>query len=299
MHRLLTRSCGIILPVVAGCAFAGRSGPSPADVAAAREWSQQGVAAVEAGHWDQAEALLRKSIETSPSDAVGRRYLAETLWRRGAFEEALQQMEAALQADETNPQLAVRAGEMLLAAQSNELAVARADQAIRLDPKLSAAWALRGRAFWRMTQIERALADLQRALDYAPQDRDVLLDIAGIYRQINQPSRCLTTLHQLIDTYPPGQAPQQALLLEGITLQQLGRGRQAAESLLAAARAGPPSADVYGPLAQAYASIGEVEAATAAAQQALAIDANHAPSRALLAQLAGRSAPDPEAPIRR
>jgi tetratricopeptide (TPR) repeat protein len=267
------------------------------DVAAARDWSQQGVAAVEAGQWDQAEALLRKSIEVSPADAVSRRYLAEALWRRGAFEDALVQIEAAVRADETNPLLVVRAGEMLLATQSSELAVARADEAIRLDPKLAAAWALRGRAFWQMKQVERALADLQRALDFAPHDREVLIDIAGIYRQIGQPTRCLTTLHQLIDTYPQGQAPQQAMLLEGITLKELGRGRQAAESLLAAARAGPPNADVLSQLAQAYDSLGDYAAATAAAQEALAVDANHAPSRALLTQLASRPA-SPE-PIRR
>ena len=291
MRLKLVLLSGILLPTAVGCALAGRRGPVPAEVAAARDWSQQGVAAAEAGQWDQAETLLRKSIEALPADATSRRYLAEALWRRGAFEDALVQIEAAARTDSNSADLAVRAGEMLLAAQSFELATARADQVICLDPKLASAWALRGRAYWHLSQLERALADLQHALDYAPQDRELLLEIAGVYRQIGQPTRCLTTLHQLLETYPPGQAPQQVLLQQGITLKQLGRGRQAADSLLAASHAGPPDAQIHCLLAQVHVSLGEYALATAAAQQSLAIEPAHAASTELLTQLANRSAP--------
>jgi tetratricopeptide (TPR) repeat protein len=257
-------------------------------MAAARQLSLQGLAAIEAGQWDRGETLLRKSIEASPEDAISRRYLAESLWRRGAFEDALVQIDAAVRAENADASTIVRSAEMLLATQSFPLAAERADQAIRLDPKLPAAWAARGRAFWHMNQIERALADQQRALGLAPNDRQLLMDIAHIYRQIGQPTRCLTTVQRLVDTYPPGQAPQQALLLEGLTLNELGRHRQAAESLLAANQAGPPSAEVLCQLAHVQSSLGDYESAMQAAQQALAIDADHAASREIVTQLAAR-----------
>ena len=63
-----------------------------------------------------------------------------------------------------------------------------------------------------------------------------------LYRQLGQPARALATLHHLLDTYPPGEEPQLSLLLEGQTLADLGRPTQAAESLHAAVRRGPPNA---------------------------------------------------------
>jgi cytochrome c-type biogenesis protein CcmH/NrfG len=116
-----------------------------------------------------------------------------------------------------------------------------------------------------------------------------LLDVAALYRHIGEPARCLTTLHQLLDTYPPGEEPQQALALEGQTLFDLGRPREAVASLLAAGRRGPPNAEILFLLAQVYASEGSDEYAATAARQALAVDAAHVPSRELLAHLADRA----------
>jgi predicted TPR repeat methyltransferase len=68
----------------------------------------------------------------------------------------------------------------------------------------------------------------------------------------------------------------------------LQRPQQAVDSLLAAARRGPPNAEVLFHLAQAHWSAGRVAEAAAAAEQALAIDASHQASRQLLLQLASR-----------
>ncbi len=265
-----------------------RRGPVPEDVATCRELSRQGVAAMEMGDWSQAEILLRKAHDTSPADAETCRYLAEALWHRGAADEALKQMDEALQLDPADASLTVRSGEMLLAMGDTELALTRAEEAIRLDPKLPAGWALRGRVFWQRNQSDRALADLQRALEFAPDNADILLDVAVLYRQRGQTSRCLTTVHHLLDTYPPGNEPQLALMLEGMTLAELGRPRQAADSLLAASRRGPPNAELLYNLAQSQMATGEYASAADSARQALVIDATHTPSRLLLTQLASR-----------
>ena len=49
-----------------------------------------------------------------------------------------------------------------------------------------------------------------------------------LYRQRGQATRSLTTLHHLLETYPPGEEPQSVLMLEGLTLLDLGRPQQAA-----------------------------------------------------------------------
>ncbi|MEX2309541.1 MAG: tetratricopeptide repeat protein [Pirellulales bacterium] len=283
---------GLMLPLSAGCATFGRRGPLAEKAAACRDLSQQGVSAMEAGQWQRAELLLRQAIEASPDDVEAHRHLAEALWHRGASREAMSHIAAALHARPTDARLAVRAGEMSLALGGRDAALIHAEQAIRLDPQLAAAWALRGRVFWQLQHPERALADLGRALEFTPDNPDVLLDLATMYRARGQAARCLTTLHHLQDTYPSGQEPQAVLMLEGLTLLDLGRPHQACESFLAASRRGPASTDVLYHLAQAHSAAGRYTEATAAAQQALAIDASHQPSRQLLTELATRTPPN-------
>jgi tetratricopeptide (TPR) repeat protein len=269
-----------------GCAMLGRHGPQVDDVTKCRELTQQGVTAKELGQWEQSEKLLERAVEASPTDTVTRRTLADVLWHRGATKEALLQMEAAVRLDGSDASMMVRDGEMLLAIGATDKALQRAEDAIRLDQKLSSAWALRGRIYWHLNQTDRALADLQRSLQYSPDNPDVLMDVAAMYRQRGQHDRCLATLHHLFDTYPPGQESQMALWMQGLTLADLGRPEQAVESLLAASRIGPPNPDLLYGLAQAQLAAGLPAAATASAQQALATNAKHEPSRQLLEQMA-------------
>jgi predicted Zn-dependent protease len=273
-----------------GCAILGRRNHSASEVTAARELSRQGVAALEAGQPQQAEELLRKSLAASPDDASSRRYMAETLWRRGAGDDAILQISEAVRLDPTNAALAARAGEMYLAVGRRDAAEEQAERAIRLDPTMAGAWALRGRCFNKMNEPERALADLERAVELAPDRSDLLLEVASAYRQRGQNTRCLTAIYHLLDTYPSGEEPQSVLVMQGQTLMDLGRPQQATDAFLAAVQHGPPSADLYFYVAQSYSAAGRPNEASAAAQQALAINGAHEPSRQLLTQLAASTA---------
>jgi tetratricopeptide (TPR) repeat protein len=232
---------------------------------------------------------MRQALETSPEDAKVRAQLADALWHRGEANEAMSHMAAAVRLDSNNAEYLVRAGEMALASGATDAAFTNAERAIRLEPQLSSAWALRGRTFRQMNQPERALADMQHALVFAPDRGDLLLEVAVMYRERGQSARCLTTLHHLHDTYPAGEEPQFALQLEGLTLMDLKRPHQAADVLTSAASRGPMNADLLYQLAQAQTAAGQYEAAATAAQQALAVDGTHQPSRQLLTQLASKT----------
>jgi tetratricopeptide (TPR) repeat protein len=277
-----------VLLMQTGCAAFGRRGAVPEEVAASRELSRQGIAAMEHGEWPKAEELLRQAVEGSPEDPHSRRYLAEILWRRGAKDEAMRQMNAAVRIDPVEATLSARAGELSLEAGAIDEALKHAEQAIRVDPNLAGAWALRGRVFRKSNQADRAMSDFQRALDLEPQNAQILFDVAAMYRQRGQSARALATLHQLLDTLPPGDEPQAVLYLEGVVLVELGRPHRAIDSLAAAARRNPPNAEVYYRLAQAYSGAGQHAEAFVAARQALSLDANHVASRELLVQLASR-----------
>jgi tetratricopeptide (TPR) repeat protein len=197
-------------------------------------------------------------------------------------------MSAALSARPTDATLAARTGEMALALGERDAALAHAEEAIRLDPQLGSAWALRGRAFWQLQQPDRALADLARALEFSPESADVLLDLAVIYRDQGQPQRSLTALHHLQNSCTAAELPNSALVLEGLALLDLGRNQQACDAFLAAVEREPASAQLQYNLAHAQYAAGRYAEATAAAQRALAIDGSHHASQRLLAQLAAR-----------
>jgi tetratricopeptide (TPR) repeat protein len=257
----------------------------PESVTTCRELSREGITALESGQLDRAQALLTDAVTASPSDIEARRNLAEALWQKGASRDAVVQMEAAVRLDPRHGPTVVRAGEMLLAVGASQRAMQRAEQAIHLDANLAEAWALRGRLYRQRGDLDRALADLQYSLRFDPRDASALLEISQIQLEMGKPQRSLSTLHCLLDTYPPGQEPQQVLWLEGLAYGSLGRHQEAVESLHAASLRGQPRPDLLFQLARAEQSAGQREAATETLRTALALDDNHEPSRVMLAEL--------------
>jgi tetratricopeptide (TPR) repeat protein len=282
-----------LLPILAAVLCAGWCGcrtldrsPVSQSVAECRQLTQQGVNALDRGDWRRAESLLEKAVATSASDVDARRNYAETLWHRGARVEALAQLEAARKLVAGDPALTIRTGEMHLDLGQVNTAGQMVDEALRVDPKFAPAWTLRGRIASDNGRPNEALADFQRALGYAPDNSQIAILIAETYRQSNQPQQALVALQALADRYPPGDAPQQVLHMQGLALGALARHDDAARVLSQAAQRERPTADLLCHLAQAELLAGHVPRARYAAQQALALDPQHAASQALLARMA-------------
>lgn len=268
-----------------GCRSLSRDGPVSRSVASCRQLSQQGINAMEHGDWQRAETLLVRALQTSPSDVEARRNYAETLWHRGAQSEAVAQVEEARRVSPDDTGLAVRAGEMYLALGQMEKARSAAEQALSLDSRSAAAWALRGTIQERTGNYPQALADYQRSLGYAPGNNDVLLRLAETYRLMNMPTRALTALQAVLDTYSPGEEPANLLYLQGLALIALERYNDATASLMLANQRGPHSADLLCRLAEAHLLAGRAGEAQAVLQQALTLEPTHPASLALTARL--------------
>ena len=211
---------------------------------------------MERGDWQRAEELLSQAVRTCPSDPDARRRYAETLWHRGASREAITQLETAGHQATEDAEIAVRIGQFYLASGRLEEARKAADRALDLDPKLAAAWALRGKTLEMTGALKPALADYQRSLGYEPESAEVQLHIAELYRRLGQPDRALVTLHSLIDSNPPGEEPQNLLYLQGLALSALGRYNDAVESYTLAMQRGRPTAEILYRLAEAELSSG-------------------------------------------
>jgi tetratricopeptide (TPR) repeat protein len=143
----------------------------------------------------------------------------------------------------------------------------------------------------------RALADYQRAAGLAPNDPTIQLEIAEIYRRLNQPGRALAALDSALEKYPPEEEPQRVLYLRGLAYAALGRYEDAIESYSTACIRAAPTADILYRLAEAESLAGRAVRAAEVAREALALDPNHHPSRDLLGRL--RSAPGSGSTVQR
>lgn len=257
----------------------------PESLAACRQLSRDGIAALERGEQERASELLQKAVKRSPSDIDARRQLADVLWQNGACEDAVVHMEKAAELAPDDAATLVRVGEMLLELGELEQSLEKANRAIALDAYSAGAWALRGRVHRRQSEPERALADLQQSLRFGPESGEVLLETAELQYQMGRPERSLTTLHFLLDRYHPGDQPRRALWLAGLAYRAAGRPIDAVESLYAASTRGEPEPNLLCQLAQAQQQAGNTVGAVASVRQALAVDANHQPSQVLLSQL--------------
>jgi tetratricopeptide (TPR) repeat protein len=294
--------CCLLANSLAGCRALRCSEPHDAALAAARRQSLLARDAQQRGQWEQAEALFASAVEQCPADERARHGYAQSLWQRGAQDEAVAHMEEAVRRSGNDPERMVELGGMYLHRGELPRAGQQADRAIAANPQLAGAWALRGQTQQALGQREAALASFHRALSLRANDPPVQLAVAAIYAQQNRPQRALATLQALADSYPPDQVPAEVLIQEAYACRALGRHADAAARLAQATERSPPpgslrrpppeslrgtaSAELYYELARAHLEAGNTSAARLAVQAALARNPAHAGSQALAHELA-------------
>lgn len=279
--------CLLLAVALPGCrAWPWRPGPVAPSVAKCRELSGQGLTAIDQDQWPQAEKLLAEAVAASPVDVDARKHYAETLLKRGASAEALVQLDEAMRLSDRDASLAVRSGEVYLAMGQLEAAERRAARALQIDIASADAWALRGRITAMRGDKRQALADFQRAIGYRRDDRQLLYEMAQLYRQLDRPDRALVCLQTLADTYPSGEEPRELLIDQAQTLTAVARHVDAAACYERALKRGDPTSDLQFNLAQSYLAAGQAQRAQNAAQAGLALAPGDPRGRELLSRLA-------------
>ncbi len=275
----------LLVMIVPGCQWPGRWGGASPSVVNCRQLTRQGVAALEHGQTQQAEELLAGAIKTCPADYEARRHYAETLWLRGAHPEAIAQLKEASQLVGEDVPLRVRLAEMQLAVGEIQEARGNAERALDINPESAAAWAIRGRVMRTEGQLGQALADYHHSLGFDSDNEQVLLEVAELHRELDQPKRALAALYHLADIYPPDEEPQQVLYLIGMAHVALGRYEDGATAFTAAVHRGEPTPEIYYRLAEAEMLAGHPDAATATANLALVLEPTHQPTHELLGKI--------------
>jgi tetratricopeptide (TPR) repeat protein len=279
--RAAVLACLALFPT-GGCKMANAWKNSTDTMATSREFSQQGLAAIEREDWAAAEASFGRAIKTCPEDPDARRYYSEALWNRGEHRAALVQLHEAIRLTPADPALHLRLAELSLELGDEAMAVSETMQALDLEPASANAWALRGKLMARQGRLTQAVADFHPALKYEPEHYEALYQIAEVHRALNQPRRALNALVQLAELYPPGSEPQDVQYLIGLAYLALKQPEDAAESLRLAASNGPESADILCRLAEAELLAGHTLAADQTVRKALALAPDHAQSLQVL-----------------
>jgi tetratricopeptide (TPR) repeat protein len=214
-----------------GCRSFAHDGPVPAAVAASRQLSLEGTAALARGESAYARQCFEKATKLCPSDLESRRRLADLVARQGDLNAAIAQLDEARKIAPDDHELAVQLGEVCFNAGQSQRALQLATQAIDRQPDLPRAWTLRGRVHHQSGQFQAALADYLRALDYAPNDRAAMILAAQLYLDLKRPERAWTIAAGLRQTYEPAAEPPELLALEARILSDLGRTTEAAQRM--------------------------------------------------------------------
>jgi len=278
----------LLVACCSGCRSLPCRKESDETIALTRQLSLRGKDAQQKGRWDQAETYFAQAVTASPKDERARCGYAESLWRRGAQDQAVTHMVEAVKLSGDDPERLVQLGQMYLAQNNLPAAGRQADKAIAANKHLASAWALRGNVYRATGQRDEALAAYHRVLSYHPHYPEVQVALAEIYSQSHKPQRALATLQSLADQFPPGNVPSDVLFRQGLVLRQLNRNQDAAECLAAAANQGQPTAEMLFELAQTRMLAGDTTAANLALNAALQIDPRHTPSLQMQNELASR-----------
>lgn len=240
----------LVVVAGSGCRLIPRSGPVPQEVADARRLCNEGLSAADRKDLLRAEGLLEQAVKNCPTDVDARRHYADVLWQRGERMAAVTQIAEALRLSPGDVGLCIDGGRMYMELGLLDDADRLSREAVRVAPRSEKAWRLHGQVALARGRPEESLADFHRALSISPDDRDLILDTAEVYRRLGRPQRALATLAILGETYAPNQTPSQVLALEGMAHEALDRPTDAIESYRQAVSRGLQSSDIAARLAK-------------------------------------------------
>ena len=249
MFRCFFLSVALVLTV--GCQLGRTFTPiSPSQMYSSNQ-GQQGIAALEQGKLAEAEKQLENAVRYDKNDINHRRHYAEALWQQGKHQEALHQLDEAIKrGGYHNASLHISLAEKNLVLREYATAHRHADEAVRLDSKDYQSWALRGRAKWlqasqqagyvehSLAMLHQAREDYFRAVSLAPNNRQLLAELATVQMGCRQPEQALATWLTLQSLYPQGEEPDEVVIGKTETLMVLQRFDEAEANLTAVRQRG-------------------------------------------------------------
>jgi len=246
----------------------------------------QGIEAEQKGKWQEAEQIYATAVQTCPHDDRAQCRYAESLWRRGAYPEALAHMEESVRLSNQSAERFTQLARMNHDLGDLDQAQAQATRALECDRDYAAAWTLQGDIARRENRLDDALAHYQRATTLSERTHLVHLKIADIYAQQNRPQRALSALQSLTEQFPAGHVPAEVNYRQGLAYRAMGRFDDAVAQFSVAAQNPQSPPEILQQLAETQHQMGNPAAARLTLQTALARQPGHLPSQQLAQELA-------------
>ena len=131
--------------------------------------------------WTGAEAEFRRSIALNPGYAHGHHWYAHLLLSSGRGEEAMAEVNRALELDPVSPIINLHLGWHYLYTRQYDRALSQLDKTLELDPDYALAHWYRALAFEQKKMYPEALHEMARAKDLLPGNLAVQSDIGHVY----------------------------------------------------------------------------------------------------------------------
>ncbi len=234
---------GVIASAAGCCSFGNRH--EQMNVAAARELTAHGLAALHRSRADEATTLLRQACAATPDDPRVHRHLAAALVEQNEIEPAIAQLRLAIEKAPDDPALHVEIGRLYLRVSRPNEARHHAMLALEFDRRSSEAWLLRGLSEKSTGQLDQALDMLHRAAVHDPHNMGTRLELADTWLLRGEPLRALTALEIHNSGFADEQLPIRAVELTGLALVELQQNERATRMLTAATGREDSTADVW------------------------------------------------------
>ena len=241
--------------------------------ASANDPLRAGIATYRAGDYARAAAYFHAALAADPGHRAARINLANALWSLGDYAAAGREADAARTADPTSAEAWIITGAIRLDGDDARGATAAYSQALRLRPGHAGAQAGLAAALLAEGHAEAAAGAAETALQFTPGDPHALFTLASAKLRQKWPAEALTLFDRLIAANP-GHA--RARHNRAHALIDLGRLDEARIELHASLEHDPELKHAWATLGYLLTLEGELPAAIAACERAIALDPDFA-----------------------
>ncbi len=227
---------------------AGRDRKSP--------WARlgMGVAYRQKGQLKEAVQLLEQVSKEQPGWAMAHFRLGEALLAQGRAGEAMKAFSKAEKAAADPAIVKIQVANLLLARGRVEESIAKAKDALDLGKAQVEAYSVLARAYVARKEPARAESEIKKAIAANDKDPRLVLVLAGLYQNLNQPDKEEATLKHFVQKFPrEAEGPNQ---LGWFYLRQK-RFRNALDEFQKAVMVAPEFMPALDGMAQAYSRLGE------------------------------------------
>ena len=231
------------------------------------------------GRSAEAEALLRRAIDTEPGDARARHLLGLIRLRAGDAESARRQVEAALEVEPESAEMLGHLTEIARKLGDLPAAIAAGRRAVALDPTRALSLNNLGLALQDAGEVEAAEIEYRRAIAVAPEYPRAHYNLGNLLRERSDFDGAESALREALRLHPRYPKALNAL---GVVLGSLGRFDESEASFRRALELAPRDPRPLFNVGNLLAENGRYEAAHRAYERALRIRPEHVET--LLAQ---------------